>query len=67
MLGANFEHYFDDNLPGMRHREDRDHAGGRLPIFLRVLRMRDTPAPEGRRLLRILFFRVDTLTTPPII
>ena len=45
----------------MRTLEGRDHADGRLPVVLRMHKLRRAAAPEGWRLLRILFVWIGPL------
>jgi hypothetical protein len=44
----------DDHLPELCGREDRDDADRCMSVFLRVQRLRNDAAAEGRRLLRLL-------------
>jgi hypothetical protein len=42
-------------LSGLRDRKDRNHAYRRVPILLRLHRLRHAAAAEARTLLRFLF------------
>src|SRR5216684_3494948 len=53
---------FHHHLPCVRPSGDRAHADGRLPVFLCLQRVRRTAQAEARRLLRILFVRLGTLS-----
>src|SRR5262249_22075706 len=46
----------------MRPSSDRTHADQRLPVFLRLQKLRPTPQTEAGRLLRLLLLWVSTLS-----
>src|SRR5215471_17572272 len=50
---------------GLRYGEDRDHANGRVPIFLRMHRLRRASAAKTGRLLRVLFMRISSMPVNP--
>ena len=58
--------------PGIRHHlsqvgdtHARDHADERLPVLLRLPRLRGVAAPQSRRLLRVLFLRQHSMSADP--
>ena len=53
------------HVPDMRAPGDRNHAHYGVPILLRVLGLPHAPAPENRRLLRVLFLRHGTVPAHP--
>jgi hypothetical protein len=50
-------------MPPLQASGDRTNAEERLPVLLRLRRLRATPQAEARRLLRVLFVRVGALPT----
>src|SRR5260370_397703 len=60
------------HMPPLRASGDRTNAGGRLPVLLRLQRLRATPQAEARGLLRVLFVRLGAVpadasgTAPPL-
>src|SRR6516165_7593095 len=60
--GANLaDHRFDHHLPPLRAPGDRTNAAGRLPVLLRLQRLRATPQAEAGGLLRVLFIRLGAV------
>ena len=61
----NVEHHdpsIDYYLSQVRHRKKGNDADGRLPVFLRVHRLRHQSPARARRLLRLLFLWVRALS-----
>jgi hypothetical protein len=52
----------DHHLPAMRHGEGRNDANRCLPIFLRLLGLRRTAPSQIRRLLRVLFVWIGSMS-----
>src|SRR5262245_64637954 len=48
-------------MPPLRASGDRTDAGGRLPVLLRLQRLRATPQAAARGLLRVLFIRLGAV------
>src|SRR5215831_2451359 len=48
-------------MPLLRTSGNRAHAAGRLPVLLRLQRLRATPQAEARGLLRVLFIRLGAV------
>jgi hypothetical protein len=60
--GANLaDRRFDHHLPLLRASGDRTDAAGRLPVLLRLQRLRATPQAAARGLLRVLFIRLGAV------
>ena len=55
----------DDHVPGMRPRISRDHADGRLPVYLRVQAVPRALETEDGTLLRLLLLRVSAVSSNP--
>ena len=60
-------HGNDDRLPQMRPRGARDDAHERLPVRLRMRRLRGYPQAPPRRLLRLLFLRGSRLSAEAVV
>ena len=60
-------HGNDDRLPQMRPRGTRDDAHERLPVRLRMRRLRGYPQAPPRRLLRLLFLRGSRLSAEAVV
>jgi len=64
--GANLaDHRFDHHLPPVRASGDRTNAAGRLPVLLRLQRLRTTTQAAARGLLRVLFIRLGAVPARP--
>ncbi len=63
MNGTGDTHHIDPDLSGLRCSPRRANGRGCLPILLPVLQLRGNVAPQARRLLRVLFLRLDSLPT----
>src|SRR5215831_820669 len=48
-------------MPPLRASGDRTNAAGRLPVLLRLQRLRATPQAAARGLLRVLFLRLGAV------